>query len=314
MAGNLAEETILIGPGRDLNLLLALRALLEEANVTRAGDRVNMSQSSMSSALSRLRLQFNDELLVRVGRDYELTPMGQLLLPQLQRTLPLIERALRSEGEFDPAQSDRTFRLMLTDYSATELKPIFALALEAAPGISFDVVGLPHEPTDSARDLTVNDFVVTVPGVGIMGDYHKLFTDDYVCLADRNNPILKDGTLSWEDFLAADKAVCKFGRAHLLPPERRLNELGVQLKPHVVTNSYLPLGHVVAGSDLIAIAPRRVARRLPDDSPVIVVEPPFGEVDANLTLWWHESHNSDPAHVWLRDFIIGHCALLEIAA
>jgi DNA-binding transcriptional LysR family regulator len=57
-----------------------------------------------------------------------------------------------------------------------------------------------------------------------------------------------------------------------------------------------------------------VARRLPDDSPVIVVEPPFGEVDANLTLWWHESHNSDPAHVWLRDFIIGHCALLEIAA
>jgi DNA-binding transcriptional LysR family regulator len=81
-----------------------------------------------------------------------------------------------------------------------------------------------------------------------------------------------------------------------------------------VTNSYLPLGHVVAGSDLIAIAPRRVARRLPDDSPVIVVEPPFGEVDANLTLWWHESHNSDPAHVWLRDFIIGHCALLEIAA
>jgi DNA-binding transcriptional LysR family regulator len=304
----------MIGPGRDLNLLIALRALLEEANVTRAGDRINMSQSSMSSALSRLRLQFNDELLVRVGRDYELTPMGQLLLPQLQRTLPLIERALRSEGDFDPAASTRTFRLMLTDYSATELKPILALAIEAAPGISFDIVGLPSEPTDSARDLTVNDFVVTVPGVGIMGDHHKLFTDDYVCLVDKNNKHLVNGELSWDEFVVAEKAVCKFGRAHLLPPERRLNEMGYQLKPHVVTNSYLPLGHVVAGTDLVAITPRRVAKRLPLDSPVIVVDPPFGHVDANLTLWWHQSHNSDPAHVWIRDFIIGHSALLQLAA
>jgi DNA-binding transcriptional LysR family regulator len=304
----------MIGPGRDLNLLIALRALLEEANVTRAGDRINMSQSSMSSALSRLRLQFNDELLVRVGRDYELTPMGQLLLPQLQRTLPLIERALRSEGNFDPATSTRNFRLMLTDYSATELKPILALALEVAPNVSFDIVGLPSEPTDSARDLTINDFVVTVPGVGVAGDHYKLFTDDYVCLVDRNNKHLVDGKLSWDGFLEAEKAVCKFGRAHLLPPERRLSEMGYQLKPHVVTNSYLPLAHVVAGTDLVAITPRRVAKRLPLDSPVIVVEPPFGEVDANLTLWWHPSHNSDPAHVWIREFIIGHSALLQLAA
>ena len=304
----------MIGPGRDLNLLIALRALLEEANVTRAGDRINMSQSSMSSALSRLRLQFNDELLVRVGRDYELTPMGQLLLPQLQRTLPLIERALRSEGDFDAAASTRTFRLMLTDYSATEVKPILALALEAAPGISFDIVGLPSSPTDSERDLTVNDFVITVPGVGIMGDHHRLFTDDYVCLVDKNNKHLVNGELSWEEFQVAEKAVCKFGRAHLLPPERRLNELGYQLKPHVITNSYLPLGYVVAGTDLVAIVPRRVANKLPVDSPVIVAEPPFGHVDANLELWWHQSHNSDPAHVWLRDFIIGHSALLQLAA
>ena len=301
----------MLGPGRDLNLLIALRALLEEANVTRAGDRINMSQSSMSSALSRLRTQFNDELLVRVGRDYELTPMGQLLLPQLQRTLPLIERALRSEGEFDPTTSDRKFRLMLTDYSATEMRPILALALEAAPGISFEIVGLPSEPTDASRDLTLNDFVVTVPGIGIIGDSHKLFTDDYVCLVDEANPVLADGQLSWDDFLEAPKAVCKFGRAHLLPPERRLNELGVQLRPHITTSSYLPLAHVVGGTDLVAIVPRRVGNKLPVNSTVKVVEAPFGELEANLTLWWHPSHNSDPAHVWLRDFIIGHIALLE---
>jgi len=301
----------MLGPGRDLNLLIALRALLEEANVTRAGDRINMSQSSMSSALSRLRTQFNDELLVRVGRDYELTPMGQLLLPQLQRTLPLIERALRSEGEFDPTTSDRKFRLMLTDYSATEMRPILALALEAASGISFEIVGLPSEPTDASRDLTLNDFVVTVPGIGIIGDSHKLFTDDYVCLVDEANPVLADGQLSWDDFLEAPKAVCKFGRAHLLPPERRLNELGVQLRPHITTSSYLPLAHVVGGTDLVAIVPRRVGNKLPVNSTVKVVEAPFGELEANLTLWWHPSHNSDPAHVWLRDFIIGHIALLE---
>jgi DNA-binding transcriptional LysR family regulator len=156
--------------GKDLNLLVALRALLEEANVTRAGERIEVGQSSMSTALSRLRLQFGDELLVRVGRDYELTPLARLILPQLQRTLPLIENALMSHEAFDPATSKRVFRIMMSDYSALRLKPLLAKALIQAPGIQIDVLPLPATPTEADRDMMAHDFVVVVPGIVIDGD------------------------------------------------------------------------------------------------------------------------------------------------
>ena len=94
-----------------------------------------MGQSTMSAALSRLRTLFQDELLVRVGRDYELTPLARQVLPQVQRTLPLIAQALGQEERFDPGTARRIFRLRLTDYAGVELRPLFALAQAAAPGL-----------------------------------------------------------------------------------------------------------------------------------------------------------------------------------
>ena len=94
--------------GTDLNLLLPLKVLLEEGNVTRAGQRLELSQPAMSAALARLRRRFDDELLVRAGRDYELTPFARDLLPEVQHAVRLMARALHLEDEFDPATSDRT--------------------------------------------------------------------------------------------------------------------------------------------------------------------------------------------------------------
>jgi DNA-binding transcriptional LysR family regulator len=291
--------------GKDLNLLVALRALLEEANVTRAGDRIHMGQSSMSSALSRLRVQFADELLVRVGRDYELTPLARLLLPQIQLTLPLIEHALGSEAPFDPASSYRVYTLMMSDYAALELKVLFASALADAPGIRIEIVPLPPQPTDAQRDLLKNDFVVVVPGIGIEGESAELFVDHYVCLVDRANPALMDGQLSWEAFTALPHAVCDFGQAHLTPADRRLHELGFMRAPRVKTASFMPLPSVVAGTDLVSIVPSRLAERLGPVTGTIGVEAPFGRVDIIETMWWHPAHNSDPSHVWFRETLLG---------
>ena len=80
--------------GMDLNLLVPLRALLEEVNVTRAGERIGMSQPAMSAALAKLRRHYRDELLVRVGREYELTPLARSLLPTIQRSMPAVEAGL----------------------------------------------------------------------------------------------------------------------------------------------------------------------------------------------------------------------------
>ncbi len=291
--------------GKDLNLLVALRALLEEANVTRAGERIQMGQSSMSSALSRLRLQFGDELLVRVGRDYELTPLARLLLPQVQLTLPLIENALMSQEAFDPKTSTRHFKVMMSDYAAIEIKPRLSHAMNEAPQIRIDVLPLPAEPTDSSRDLVNNDFILAVPGIGIEGESKHLFIDHYVCMIDKNNPALVDGKLSWEAFTALPQAVCDFGQAHRTAADRRLGELGFQRKAHVKTTSFLPMASIVEGTDLVGIVPKRLADRMTGNSSVVGVEAPFGHVEIFETLWWHASHNTDPAHVWLRKILCG---------
>lgn len=293
------------GGGYDLNLLVPLRALLEEANVTRAGQRVQMGQSSMSTALARLRTVFNDELLVRVGRDYELTPLARLLLPQVQETLPLIEKVLGGEGEFDPESARRSITIMMTDYGAMRLRGPLAAVLERAPELEVDVVPLPERPMESERELITHDFVITVAGIGIEGRNADLFLDEYVCLVDPANPALVDGALSFEAFVALPQAVAQFGRLHFTPADRRLRELGVdRSEPRVTTASFLPLPSIVAGTDLVAVVPRVLAERLGPVNGVIGVDAPFGSVPIDLKLWWHESHESDPAHVWFRELLI----------
>lgn len=290
--------------GDDLNLLLPLRALLEEANVTRAAQRLQMGQSSMSTALSRLRTVFSDELLVRVGRDYELTPLARLLLPQVQETLPMIERMLGAE-QFDPARNARVFALMMTDYAAMRLRGAFASILAHAPGISIDVIPLPERPMESERDLITYDFVVAVPGIGIEGRSVDLLKDEYVCLIDPANPAVSDGLLSFDDFVALPQAVAQFGRLHFTPADRRLRELGIDRRqPLVTTSSFLPLPSIVAGTELVAVVPRVLADRLGPVNGLISVEAPFGRVEIDLKLWWHESHDGDPAHAWFREQLI----------
>lgn len=299
--------------GKDLNLLIALRALLEEENVTRAGDRIGMGQSSMSTALSRLRTQFGDELLVRVGRDYELTPMARMLLPQVQLAIPLIEKALGSGGPFDPSTTTRQFTLMMSDFASLELTHVFESALEIAPGIDINIVPLPTNPTDSGRDMLKNDFVVAVPGIGIDGEHVELFTDHYVCLVDPNNSALVDGQLSWEAFTALPQAVHDFGQAHLTPADRKLRELGFTRSAHVKASSFMPLPAIVSGTELVAIVPKRLADRLGPATGTVGVDAPFGHVPIIETLYWHPVHNSDPAHEWFREHLVAQTATARTA-
>ena len=105
----------------DLNTLDALRALLEEGNLTHAGAKVGLAQPAMSQVLGRYRRHFDDELLVRVGREYELTPLARDLLPHVQEALRLLRATLRVDETFDPATSDRLFTVAASDYAMTVL-------------------------------------------------------------------------------------------------------------------------------------------------------------------------------------------------
>lgn len=294
----------MVNGGPDLNLLVALCALLEEANVTRAGERIGVGQSTMSTSLARLRVMFQDELLVRVGREYELTPLARQILPRVQRALPLAAQALGQEEVFEPSSTRRVFTLQLSDFGVIELRPLFRLAQLAAPGIRFDFQRLPLEPMDAERDLLGHDFIIGPPGVGIDVESVELFRDEYVVILDRNNPLVLRGEVSFDDLDRGPFIRCDFGGTHLTPAERRMRELDLRPQVRVTTSSLLAIPHIVRGTELIGVVPRRLVTCHGAVSGTVALPTPFEPVELIERMWWHPVHRADAGHSWLRDLTV----------
>lgn len=288
--------------GSDLNLLVALKVLLEEGNVTRAGRRLEMSQPAMSGALGRLRRHFDDDLLVRNGRDFELTPLARELLPEVQEAVRLIRAALQVETAFDPRTSDRVFRLTMSDYALSVVHAALLRRLgDLAPHVRMEIDPLPPDVRGSERVLVDYDVMIGPLGYGFPGRSKPLFRDRMVCLLDRTNPALRDGGLSVEALRDLPHAVATFGPGNLTPADRILGELGIERRAAVLVSGWLPLPHVVGGTDMVAILPERLARRHSVDERLVVVEAPFSEVVLAEAYWFGTHREADPGHEWFLD-------------
>ncbi|RYP84026.1 LysR family transcriptional regulator [Nocardioides guangzhouensis] len=287
--------------GTDLNLLLSLKVLLEEGNVTRAGRRLALSQPAMSAALARLRRKFDDELLIRSGREYELTPFAQELLPEVQHAVRLMSQALRVEEDFDPATSERTFRLTMSDYAIAVLHdPLVAVVSASAPGVRLRIDHLGPDVRSSDRVLLEYDALVGPLGFGFPGESRPLWRDRMVCLVDAGHPCLERGGLTLDDLGEFPHAVASFGPGILTPVDRIFGELAIDRRIEVTVPGFLPLPFVVEGTQLVAVLPARLARmHARPGSPVAQVEPPFDEVVLAEGYWYGRDRLADPAHQWL---------------
>jgi len=286
----------------DLNLLIALGALLEERNLTRAGEKTNMSQPAMSGALARLRRHFDDELLVRDGRQYQLTPLARRLLPDVRDALRQVERTLEARPEFDAATSTRTFSMVMSDYAVTVLvDPLLRRVHEEAPQVGLTVHPLPPDLAESDRGMLQHDLVIGPLGFSFPGESQEIFRDRFVCLVDPGNTRLAGGALSLADFGELPHAVATFGQREILNhAEMALVALGVPRHIQVTVEGWLPLPFVVAGTDLVAVVPERLARRVASTAGVAVCEPPFGTIELLEAVWWHPTRSGDQAVRWLR--------------
>jgi DNA-binding transcriptional LysR family regulator len=306
--------------GIDLNLLVTLGALLEARNLTRAGEKISMSQPTMSGALARLRLHFGDELLVRSGRQYVLTPTAERLLPAVQEALRQVERTLEVAPEFCPHASQRQFSLALSDYAVTVLiEPLLRRVHELAPGVGLELSPIPADMHESDRGLLQHDLVIGPLGFRFLGRSEVVFRDRFVCIVDPGNPRLRydsggnapsepsgepaTGTLSLADLGKLPHAAATFGHGVLNPAERALDMLGVHRNVQVTTVGWLSLPFVVAGTDLVAVVPERLARRVATAAGVVIAEPPFGRVELVEAAWWHPMRTADPALAWLRHIL-----------
>jgi DNA-binding transcriptional LysR family regulator len=284
----------------DLNTLTALRALLEEGNLTHAGAKVGMGQPAMSGILSRYRRHYNDELLIRTGRDHELTPFARDLLPYVRDAERRLRETFRLDDVFDASTSQRTFTVSASDYAMTVLvEPLRRKVREHAPGVRLEFVDLPVDLGIAAGAAPRHDLIVRPLTFGIAGEHRFLFHDRLVCLVDRDNPHLRQGTLDLDALRVMPHAAAVFHADGLTVVDQVLGEHGVS--PHITLRArgYLSLPFAVLGTDAVAIVPERLALRFRTDGRLLQVDPPFGYVDMLEAAWWHSSRTADAGHRWL---------------
>jgi DNA-binding transcriptional LysR family regulator len=296
----------------DLNLLVALRELLRERNVTRAAERLGVSQPAASAALARLRRHFGDELLVRDRGEYVLTTLAVQLAEQADGVCAAAERLFAAGTHFDPATSEREFTLVMADYTIGVVGEDLSRQLHAAaPRIRLHI-RLVRESlvSEYSGAIRLIDGMVAPPTHGFALPNTRsaeLFRDRWVCLVSADNPALAAGVLRLED-LARLPWVAPYYRdqpaGSVVPITRQLAVLGIQPRVAVRVESYLTVPHFVVGTDRVALMQERLAVRLADRKDLRVVECPAEPEPVVEALWWHQQYEDDTGHAWLRTQII----------
>ena len=291
----------------DLNLLIPLNALLIEQNVTKAADRIAITQPSMSSALAKLRRHFDDPLLVREGRGFVLTPLAQSLRAPVTELLIAAREVLTACRSFDPAQDHRTFTIAASDYAATVLlQPALRGLTADAPNVRINIESLPEDALDGLRnlryDLLVWPLQLPLPGL-LEFPGSTLFTDEFVAVVDADNQVVEE-PLSAKG-LAAMPTVRVVGPGRgKVAAEAKLEELGLVQRTVATVESFALALRMVSGTDLVTLTQRRLFEQLA--STYGLREVPVDLAGATLTeaMFWHPRRVRDPAHEWLRTRLI----------
>jgi DNA-binding transcriptional LysR family regulator len=319
MARTLAKEVVLQKHMRDVdaNLLLFLHALLEERNLTRAGARMAMSQPAMSGALGRLRTHFADDLLVRSGRGFELTPLAQEIRPIVQEAVAAAEQLLGAHRQFDPSQSTRQFSLTMSEYAMSVIaEPLSRAVRSAAPKCTLTIETMPWRHDDLEDDLMRRDLMVGPLGFDFPGNTQPVFTDHLVCLVAADLPELEGGALTMDQLRRIPHAVAELPAAgiHKRPLERMAEEVGLADRPvAVAVKSLLTLPFAIAGTRMCAFVPWRLAARCLDPLGLAIAHTPLPRIEITEAAHWHQRRNDDPAVRWLRELLYDIAIELEDA-
>ena len=286
----------------DLNLLVTLDVLLSEHNVTRAAERLNFSQPSVSVHLAKLRDIFGDPLLLPGPRGMRPTARAEALREPLREALEAVERAVSPVSAFDPSEANHTWRVAATDYAeSTIVLPALSRLRSAAPGARLAVLELaPPRIAKQAEqgeiDLAFHTTEGAPPGLRRL----PLFTERYVLVCRAGHPRLKrKPTLA--QFCALEHVIVSpDGGGFYGVTDEALAESGLSRNVVLSVPHFLFVMSVVASSDLVAMLPERLVR---DVSALRVFEPPVEVPGYEMSMLWHERSHRDPAHQWLREQI-----------
>lgn len=291
--------------GLDLNLVVALEAILRLRSVSAAAEETHLTQPALSRSLSRLRDHFGDPIVIQSGREMVLTEFGATLHPLASRLLNEARAFSKLRADFDPLQERREFSIICSDYVTLVYltRVLERLAIEA-PGISLRCISIdPSADRLFARgDI---DFRV-IPGFVVKNDnpYEVLFEDSFVTAVWEGNDEVGD-ELDLETFLRLRHVATAFGSqrfgSHL---EHFLDRSGIRLDIAMLVPNFALLPHCVVGTRLLATIHARLAARLPADLGVRFLKPPLPIPNLVQHLEWHETRDSDMSSRWLRGLML----------
>jgi len=296
--------------GLDLNLLVILDALLEEQSVTKAAERVHVSQPAVSAALAKLRQHTGDELLEKVGREFRLTPRAQTMVKPVKEILIQIESTIYTSSEFDPVLADRTFNIAMSSYSAEVLMPgLVEKITRSSPGISCVVEEISEESLARVKAGSI-DCCVTFQQAKLLNpsetteelSYMHMFSDEWMLIAAAGNDDVTEA-ISYEEFCALPYIGTRLSRNLSSFVERTLDNQNVRPRTYMVVPSFELAVTSVINSSCVAVVPELlVDNRL---RPALkMFRPPFEIPAIGEFLVWHSRNDADPGHSWFRELIL----------
>ncbi|MFZ2987609.1 LysR family transcriptional regulator [Ideonella sp.] len=297
----------------DLNLLVALDALLAEGSITRAAERLNLSQSATSNALARLRDYFEDELLVQVGRRMEPTPRAEGLRGPVRDVLMRVDSTIATQPAFDPAATNRRFRVIASDYTQLVLGP-HLMSLAQAQGCMAEIEFCP-QISNPQRDLERGEADLLIIPLDYASPDHPcetLLRDAFVCLVWQDSP-LAQGSMTRMRYENARHVV-------MVPPNGGVSSsyesmlvarAGVQRRYAVRTYSFGSVPAMVVGTDYVATVHARMAWSLQNCWPLRIRALPIAMPPMSQGVQWHRYRSQDPGLVWLLNLFRSAVARLD---
>jgi LysR family nod box-dependent transcriptional activator len=286
----------------DLNLLVALDALLSERNISRAGQRIHLSQPATSNALARLRDYFQDELLIPQGRQLILSARAQELVGPVREVLTRIDSTIATQPTFDPADAIRKFVLLMSDYSATVFVPSLIERLyELAPGISLDLRLLDEGPLEQLERREVDLLIIPSQYVSDLHPSKPLFEEEYVCVTWNGNTRIED-QLTFDEYVESGHVVGNYTVGSRTAPTFDswfLERYGVKRRVEVSASTLAALPQMLIGTNRIATVHRRIAQQAEKTLPIKIWKTPIEIPKMIQTLQWHKHRNMDLALQWL---------------
>jgi DNA-binding transcriptional LysR family regulator len=287
----------------NLNLLAALDALITERSVTRAASRLGVTQSAMSNSLQRLRELYDDPLFHRVGRGIVPTPRALAIGPQLRDGLALLGATLTTTG-FDPATTDRTFVLALSDYVEFVLvPPLLHRLAQVAPNIRIVVVPWGrHEIPEALASGDVDLMIGFYDKVPPRHEEQILFSDEYVCIVRKGHPKVST-KLTLARYVELDHVIVSQTRDSVGSVDIALGKLGKKRRVGARVSHFLMVPRLVADTDFVAAISRRAAEPFVKTFGLRLFKPPLPLLTGRIGQVWHARQATDPAAIWLRQTI-----------